>query len=158
MSASDALQRVTTLSLLGKQYKLTRLSAVKIMAIVEDYYITQLAHKIKATADILHGDSNSSYKAEFVQSQFAAMPVGYFLEKEARKILTGSIPELLACQLLHASLEPNHKLSIDEVSILFDDAPAEETRPAFSAIMGKEQSPDGAKSKSSRKSSAGRRK
>jgi len=155
MSASDALRRVTQVTLLGKKYKIHRLSAMKIYAIIEEYHLDQLVKVIKRTAQTI----DASKRIDFVREEMKKLPVGYALESAAKRILsTTKMSDNLATLLLHQAMDESYGLTIDDVSILFADADPTETQEAFSAVAGKEQRPTGDKSKPSRKRTAGRQK
>jgi len=155
MSASDALRRVTQVTLLGKKYKIHRLSVMKIHAIIEEYHLDQLVKVIERTAQGI----DASKRIDFIREEMKNLPVGYALEKEAKQILaTNKMSDELATMLLHAAMDESHGLTLDDISMLYDDASVPEAQAAFMAVAGKEQSPTGDKSKPSRKRTAGRQK
>lgn len=141
------------IGLAGRSLKFRRLSVVEILSIVEDAILEQKREKIKHTADMLPAKERSA----FIIEQGSALPEGYLLEKEARTVLA-DLPDSIAYKLGWESIKDNNSIKFHEWVMLFDDAEKADCVEAFRTIMGKGQSPDGARSSSKRKSTDGRRK
>jgi hypothetical protein len=155
MSAIEIGNRVVTLPLAGKPYKITRLSVVAIMRTAEDYVIDQ---RIRLYERLAQGKTAQERDKMLTQAA-AELPSGSALEKMGRTLLGADMPNELAMRLLHAALLPEHPtMTLDEAALIFADAVESETVAVFRAVRGNVSSPAAENSGHSQRSTSGRRK
>ena len=155
MSAREIVDKVVSLPLAGKVYKVTRLSVIAIMRTAENYVIDQ---RIRAVERAAHGKT-AAERDELISKAVAELPNGVALEKMARPLLGKDMPNELAMMLLHAALLPEHPgMTLEDAALIFGDAAESETVPVFEAIRGKAKSPAAKNSRRSQRSTSGRRK
>jgi len=154
MSASDVINAPITATLAGHEYKIRRVSVMRMLACAEDYIIRQHMRRVRMIGDAL-GEED---RLTIVREETAKLPSNKDLAAQGRALIVDP-PDEVACDILLAALEIDHPaLSRDEVALIFQEATEQETQPVMKAIVGNSSAPTQTSTGRSRKRTTGRRK
>lgn len=160
MSAIDALNEATEVTLAGIPFKVRQIPTLRIFGLAEIYLREQAIENIKAVSALLSGRE----KIEFLAEQIGKLPAGPALERAARKIFASGEepPAVLCCRIMHAALAADQpEITVEQVGQLLLRASTDEQVLAMRIANGTEgngSGPDRTTSDGSAGNTAGRRK